>query len=165
MLEQNIQDILNAGIGLFKAGEESLQSALGAVQSAFEDLKTKGATDESDVALKIREVLDNSIKGVQEISSQAEANLNKVVSEAQKNYAQVLDQAKQLVGDERIADLNDRFEDLASFVKERSDEMNSVASNFAETVKEKAGDLVDSAKDLADKAKTGSKPASSTNAV
>ncbi|MCB1174873.1 MAG: YtxH domain-containing protein [Leptospiraceae bacterium] len=148
MIEKSIQDILNASIGLFKAGEENLQSALSAVQTAFEDLKTKGASDSSEVAGKLREVLDNSIKNVQDVSTQVEDNMNKILEEARKSYDQIIEQAKQLIGDERIQDLNDRFEDLAAFVKEKSEEMNSIASNFAETVKEKAGDLVDSAKDM-----------------
>ena len=32
MLEKNLQDILNAGIGLFKAGEENFQAALRAIE-------------------------------------------------------------------------------------------------------------------------------------
>lgn len=152
MLEQNIKDILNAGIGLFKSGEENLQSTIQAVQAAFEDLKTRGAADSSEASQKIREVLDNSIKGFQDISTQTEENMNRVLQEAQKSYSQVLDQVKQVIGDERIQDLNDRFEDLAGFVKNKANDMAQAANSFADTVKEKAEDVVETAKDVASKA-------------
>jgi len=120
MLEKNLQDILNAGIGLLKAGEENFQTALKNVEKVFNELKTKGASDSSESALKIREVLENTIRGVKDVQSKAESNFSMILAEAQKNYAQVLEQVKKVVGDERIRDLNSKMDELASYVKQRA---------------------------------------------
>lgn len=128
MLEKSLQDVLNAGLGLLKEGEKGFQSALESVARAFEDLKSKGAEDHSAAAQKIREVLDNTIRGVKDVSSTAEENFNRVLEEARKNYGQILEQARTVVGEERISDLNSRFEDLAKFIQEKTGDVAHKAS-------------------------------------
>ncbi len=119
-LEKGIQDILNAGIGLFRAGQANFADALKKAEAQFEDMKKKGSMDNSQAALKVREVLENTIRGVKDVSSKAEANFNVVLAEAQKNYTQVLDQIKQLVGEERIKDVNSKIEELAAMLKQKT---------------------------------------------
>ncbi|MCR9142768.1 MAG: hypothetical protein NXI24_10995 [bacterium] len=127
MLEKSLQDVLNVGLGLLKEGEKGFQAALESVAKAFEDLKSKGADDTSESAQKIREVLDNTIRGVKDVSSTAEENFNRVLEEARKNYGQILEQARTVVGEERISDLNTRFEELAKFVQEKTDDIKKQA--------------------------------------
>ncbi len=138
MLEKNLQDILNAGIGLFKEGEKNFQAALEAVGKTFEELKQRGAADGSESAQKVREALENTIRGVKDVSTQAEQNFNKILAEAEKNYAQLLEQVQGVIGDERIKDVNARFEELAKFVKEKADDVTAQAQGFADSVKETA---------------------------
>ena len=146
-LEKTIQDILNAGIGLFKASEENFNQALGQVEKVFEELRTKGASDNSEAAVKIREVLENTIKGVKDISSQAESNFSNILEEAQKNYAQVLEQIQATVGEDRIKDMSSKIEELSSYiktqvdtageqVKEAANQATTAATNAANTAKE-----------------------------
>lgn len=134
MLEKNIQDILNAGIGLFKVGEQNFQTAIQAVTKTFEELKTKGASDNSEAAQKIREVLDNTIKGLNDVSSKAQENFNTLMAEAQKNYAQLTEQLKTVVGEERIRDVNVRFDELAAFIKDKAGQVSASANTFASQV-------------------------------
>ncbi|HBS05268.1 MAG TPA: hypothetical protein DEA96_09900 [Leptospiraceae bacterium] len=146
MNNQQLQDLVNAGIGLYKAGEENLQGFLSTLQKSFEDLKSKGAQDSSDTAAKLRESLDQTIKGVKDVSEKAEGNLKAVLEEAKKNYSQVFDQIKNFVGEERIADLNTRINELSTLIQER-----------AETItKQGAGES---------KSKPAAKPAASTTSV
>jgi len=119
MIEKNLQDILNAGIGLFKAGEENFKTAVANLEKSFTELKSKGASDNSDAAIKIREILENTLRSAKEVQSKAETNLNTFLSEAQKNYAQVLEQVKKVVGEERIRDLNTKIEELNTLVKQK----------------------------------------------
>ncbi|MEQ9366593.1 MAG: hypothetical protein RIF32_20300 [Leptospirales bacterium] len=128
MLEKSLQDVLNVGLGLLNEGEKGFQAALESVAQAFEDLKSKGADDTSESAQKIREVLDNTIRGVKDVSSTAEENFNRVLEEARKNYGQILEQARTVVGEERISDLNTRFEELAKFVQEKTGDIKKQAS-------------------------------------
>lgn len=117
MLEKSIHDILNAGLGLFKAGEENFKSAFVDLEKTFEELKKRGNEDNSEVAVKIREVLDNTIKGIKEVSDRTESSFSQVMSEVQKNYEQILEQIKRLVGEERIRDLNSKLEELTEYIK------------------------------------------------
>lgn len=136
MLEKSLQDVLNAGLGLLKEGEKGFQNALETVSQAFEDLKSRGADDTSEAAQKIREVLDNTIRGVRDVSTQAEANFNQILEEARKNYGQILEQARTVVGEERISDLNGRFEELAKFVQEKAGDLGEQAARVKESVKD-----------------------------
>lgn len=117
MLEKNIQDILNAGIGLFKSGEENFKTALGNVEKTFEELKARGEGDNSEAAVKIREVLENTIRSIKEVTDKTESNFSQVLDIAQRNYQQVLEQITKLVGEERVRDLNARMEELAEYIK------------------------------------------------
>ena len=119
MIEKNLQDILNAGIGLFKSGEENFKTAVVNLEKAFNDMKSKDASDNSDAAIKIREILENTLRSAKDVQSKAEQNLNVFMTEAQKNYSQVLDQVKKVVGEERICDLNTKIDKLTSLVKQR----------------------------------------------
>ena len=165
-LEKTIQDILNAGIGLFKASEENFTQALGQVEKIFEELRDKGASDQSESAVKIREVLENTIKGVKELSGQAEVNFNRVLEEAQKNYAQVLEQIQQVAADERIKDLNSKIEELSGYIKTQFDGASeqvktaaeqataaatTAANQATETVKTAAGQATETVKTAAKK--------------
>lgn len=159
-LEKTIQDILNAGIGLFKASEENFNQALAQVEKVFEELRTKGASDQSEAAIKIREVLENTIKGVKDISSQAETNFTRVLEEAQKNYAQVLDQIQAAVGEERIKDMSAKIEELSGYIKTQVDtageQVKSAASQATAAASNAANQAKEAAKSAADKA-TGKK--------
>lgn len=128
MLEKNIQDILNAGIGLFKAGEENFKSALANVEKSFEEMKSKGATDNSEAAVKIREVLDNTIRSIKDVSERADSTFATVVAEAQKNYEQVLVQLKGVLGEERMRDLNSKIEELTDYLKKTAADIQGQAT-------------------------------------
>ncbi|MBL8022315.1 MAG: chemotaxis protein [Leptospirales bacterium] len=119
MIEKNLQDILNAGIGLFKAGESNFKTAVANLEKSFTELKNKGAADNSDAAIKIREILENTLRSAKDVQSKAETNLNAFLAEAQKNYAQVIEQAKKVVGEERIRDLNTKIDELNVLVKQK----------------------------------------------
>ncbi len=119
MIEKNLQDVLNAGIGLFKSGEENFKTAVANLEKTFNDMKNKGASDNSDAAIKIREILENTLRSAKDVQAKAEQNLNVFMAEAQKNYAQVLEQVKTVVGEERIRDLNTKIDELTTLVKQR----------------------------------------------
>jgi flagellar biosynthesis chaperone FliJ len=137
-MSKQLQDLVNAGIGLYKAGEENLQGFLKTLQSAFEDLKSKGAQDSSETAAKLRASLEQTIKGVQDVSVKAEGNLKVILDEAKKNYEQVFEQIKAFVGEERIKDLNTRIDELGKLIKERADGISGQPTGAAQAKAPKA---------------------------
>ncbi len=66
-MQPNLQDILNAGIGLVLSSDEAARNLISQAQKGFEDLKNKGAADYSDAAIKARQVLSDTLRaaGVQ----------------------------------------------------------------------------------------------------
>lgn len=58
----NFQDVLNAGIGMVRASDEFVQKAVVEAQKNFEDLKNKGASDNSDTAIRARQVLADALR-------------------------------------------------------------------------------------------------------
>jgi predicted RNA-binding Zn ribbon-like protein len=119
MIEKNLQDVLNAGIGLFKSSEENFKVAVSNLEKTFNDMRNKGAADNSDAAIKIREILENTLRSAKDVQAKAEQNLNVFMAEAQKNYTQVLEQVKKVVGEERIRDLNTKIDELTTLVKQK----------------------------------------------
>ncbi|HMU85289.1 MAG TPA: hypothetical protein PKE49_09365 [Leptospiraceae bacterium] len=119
MIEKNLQDVLNAGIGLFKSSEENFKVAVSNLEKTFNDMRNKGAADNSDAAIKIREILENTLRSAKDVQAKAEQNLNVFMAEAQKNYSQVLEQVKKVVGEERIRDLNTKIDELTTLVKQK----------------------------------------------
>lgn len=63
-MQPNLQDILNAGIGLVLAADEAARNAVSSAQKGFEDLKNKGAADYSDAAIKARSILQDTLRAV-----------------------------------------------------------------------------------------------------
>lgn len=138
MNNRHIQDILNFGIGLFKAGEENLQSVFEQIQSAFNKLKEKGEQDASATAVRLHDFVSGAVAGLKDLSNQAEQNLSNLMKEAQNNYSHVLDQINHVIGEQRVRDLNTRVEQLADLVKNRTNEMISEA----EKLTQQAGDTI-----------------------
>lgn len=131
----NMQDFLNAGLGLWKAGEESFRESREKVERAFSELKSKGAEDTSAGAEKIREALENTVRGVKDVSHQAEGNLGKALEEAKKNYSQVMDQLHNFVGEERVRDLNVRINELATLIRKDESEQGPPQTNAVSSEK------------------------------
>ncbi|MBW7858744.1 MAG: hypothetical protein H3C43_10750, partial [Leptonema sp. (in: Bacteria)] len=82
----SIHDILNAGLGLYNEGEKRLKDALQSLQNGYSELKSKGEQDQSKEAEKLRQSLDQTIRGIRQISTGAEERLQSLVKEAAKNY-------------------------------------------------------------------------------
>ena len=100
----------------------------------------------SESAVKLREVLENTIRGVKDVTTQAEENFNKVLAEAQKNYAQVFEQVKTVVGEERLNDLNSKIEELSGYIKTQVAGAQTAAAGVAEKAKTAASNVASSVK-------------------
>ncbi len=71
MMEKILHDILNAGIALFRSGEDTVATAVKDVQKSFDDLKDKGAADTSEAAVQLRKILDDVVTQVNDIGNKA----------------------------------------------------------------------------------------------
>jgi len=114
VLDNNIKDLVNAGIGLFKTGEENLQGLFTQAEKIFREMRDRGAEDGTDAAQQLRDILDNALSNLQNIADWN--NFSFLAEELQKKAAPILRQLTSFLGEERIADLNSRFDELKSYI-------------------------------------------------
>ncbi|MBL8021586.1 MAG: hypothetical protein JNM27_18085 [Leptospirales bacterium] len=118
-MEKILQDILNAGIALFRAGEGTVQNAVKEVQRTFEQLKEKGAQDNSEQAVKLRKLLDDIVHQSSGLSGKAGTAYTDALTQLEQLYANVLDQIKKLVPPERINEIKDKMEELSRVIQQK----------------------------------------------
>ena len=85
-------DIVNAGIALFRSGEEKLRVSIGDLDKLYADLKSKGELDQSEQAQKVRELLNKTITEAQDAIQKTNANYSEVVGKLQVNYQNLIQQ-------------------------------------------------------------------------
>lgn len=121
----SIHDILNAGIGLYKEGEKGFHQVLQHLLASYDKLRRQGAADQSETAERLRQSLDQTITGIRQISSTAEARLQALLKEAGNNYEQLLSglegqiEAIKKQGEKGMDDMKGRMETLAESLKEQ----------------------------------------------
>ena len=119
-MEKILPDILNGGIALFRAGEGTVQNAVKEVQRTFEQLKEKGAQDNSEQAVKLRKTLDDIVHQTSGLSSKAGAAYSDALAQIEQLYKNVGDQIQKLVPPERINEVKDKIEELTRVIQQRA---------------------------------------------
>lgn len=78
-LETQVTDVVNTGLGILKAGEETVTKAISDVEKGLRDavanaektlgeLKARGAADFSDPAMKTREVFATAARNIEALA-------------------------------------------------------------------------------------------------
>ncbi len=119
-MEKVLHDVLNAGIALFRAGEDTFKNAAKEVTRTYEELKSKGATDTSEPAVKLRQLLDKVVTQVNEIQVKADSNLKDVFSQVDAQYKQIVDQIQKMVPADQMNQIKDKIEELRAAIKEKT---------------------------------------------
>lgn len=118
-MEKILHDVLNAGIALFRAGEDSLSNAVKEVQRTFDELKEKGAADSSEAAVQLRKALDDVVQQANELAGKADSTYTDSLKQLEGLYANVVEQIKNIVPEDRITELRDKIDELSKVIKER----------------------------------------------
>ncbi len=85
-MEKLIQDVVNAGIAVFKNGESGLKNGIADLEKLFNDLKAKGETDKSEQANKIRELLNKTIRDAKDVLGKADSSYKEIIGGLQTNF-------------------------------------------------------------------------------
>ncbi len=91
-MEKLVMDVVNAGIALFRAGEEKLKTSVVDLEKLYVELKSKGELDQSEASQKIRELLNKTVSEANEAINKTNANYGEIVSKLQANYESILAQ-------------------------------------------------------------------------
>ncbi|MCZ8157325.1 MAG: hypothetical protein O9264_14460 [Leptospira sp.] len=88
-MEKLVMDVVNAGIALFRSGEEKLKTAVIDLDKVYNELKSKGELDKSPESQKIRDLLSKTISDAQEAIGKTNASYEEIVTKLQANYQSI----------------------------------------------------------------------------
>ncbi|GBF49709.1 hypothetical protein LPTSP4_12250 [Leptospira ryugenii] len=88
-MEKLVMDVVNAGIALFRSGEEKFKAAVVDLEKVYNELKAKGELDKSPESQKIRDLLSKTITDAQDAIGKTNASYEEVVAKLQANYQSI----------------------------------------------------------------------------
>ena len=118
-MEKVLHDILNAGIALFRSGEDSVTSAVKEVQRTYDALKEKGAADTSEPAVQLRKALDDVVTQVNDLSTKAGAAYADSLAKLEVEYKKVAVQVEKLVPQDQVAEIRAKIDELTKVIREK----------------------------------------------
>jgi Spy/CpxP family protein refolding chaperone len=96
-MEKILMDLVNARIAVFKSGEGKLKSAVTDLEKLYEELKLKGASETSEDAQKLRDLLNKTVADSKSAINQANASYEEVLTKVKDNYTNLSAQIETMV--------------------------------------------------------------------
>ncbi|MBR30580.1 MAG: hypothetical protein CMN77_04660 [Spirochaetaceae bacterium] len=122
-MEKILHDVLNAGIALFRAGEDSVNNAIKEVQRTFDELKSKGAADNSEPAVQLRKVLDDIVAQANDLNQKTGDAYNQALTQLQDLYNKATVEIEKIVPEERVNEIKDKIEELTNVINSKVNEL------------------------------------------
>ncbi|ASP41288.1 chemotaxis protein [Leptospira interrogans] len=116
-MEKQFLDVLNAGLGLIKASQEGLGKAKAVLEKTYMELVTKGASDNSEATVKIRETVDNVINDIKEVTSVAAKNYEESRAKIIENYNKITEEFKIKIPEGQIEAVKAKINEVAEAIK------------------------------------------------
>ena len=116
-MEKTIVDILNAGIGLMHAGKEGLDKAKVDLEKAYSEISAKGAQDNSEPSVKLREAVDKIIADIKEFSTVAGKNYEETRSKIIENYNQIVEQINTSMPEGKIDEIKVKIDEIVASIQ------------------------------------------------
>ncbi|MFN3604391.1 MAG: phasin-related domain-containing protein [Leptonema sp. (in: bacteria)] len=123
-LQKTLNDLLNVGIGFFKASEENVKKAMSEFEKIYEDLKQKGATENSELVSNLRKNLDDIVKQLNELNSKANQTFSDVSKQINQNYQKLAQEIEKIVPKEQLEQFKAKLEELNSTIQNKIDEFS-----------------------------------------
>ncbi len=127
-MEKILHDVLNAGIALFRSGEDTVGNAVKEVQRTYDELKEKGASDTSEAAVKLRKLLDDVVSQANELNSKAGTAYGDALAQLEEQYKAVVAQVEQMIPQDRVQEVKDKIEELTNVAKAKLEELRGGGS-------------------------------------
>ncbi|TGL62988.1 phasin-related domain-containing protein [Leptospira sarikeiensis] len=116
-MEKSLMDILNAGIALFQSGEDKLKSSLSDLDKAYQELKNKGAGNQSEQANRLRDLIQKTVMDAQEKLLNANESSRAVISQLKDNFEKISVQIDESLPEEFKAKAKSAIEELKKLTK------------------------------------------------
>ncbi|MEQ8353355.1 MAG: hypothetical protein RH862_17910 [Leptospiraceae bacterium] len=122
-MDKILHDVLNAGIALFRAGEDSVNNAIKEVQRTFDELKAKGAADNSEPAVQLRKVLDDIVAQANDLNQKTGDAYGQALTQLQDLYNKATVEIEKIVPEERVNEIKDKIEELSTVINSKISEL------------------------------------------
>ncbi|PJZ71324.1 chemotaxis protein [Leptospira perolatii] len=128
-MEKQILDILNAGLGVLKTGQEGLEKAKAEFNKSFQELAAKGAADNSEASVRVREFVDKLLNEAKELSTAAGKSYEDARVKIVEQYNKVTEEVKKIVPPEQIEAFKAKLTEVAETVKKAVPSQKSATAN------------------------------------
>lgn len=123
-LQKALNDLLNVGIGFFKASEESVKKAVNEFEKIYEELKQKGASENSELVANLRKNLDDIVKQLNELNTKANQTFTDISKQINENYQKIAQEIEKLVPKEQLEQFKSKLEELNSTIQSKISEFS-----------------------------------------
>ena len=130
-MEKILHDILNAGIALFRAGEDTVNNAIKEVQRTFDELKAKGADDNSESAVRLRKILDDIVAQANDLNQKTGDAYGQALTQLQDLYNKATVEIEKIVPEERVNEIKDKIEELSNVINSKINELRGGGASSA----------------------------------
>lgn len=113
-------DVVNAGIALFRSGEDKIKVAVTDFEKKFEELKAKGELDQSEQAKKLRDLLNKTIVDAKEVINKTNSSYGDVVSKLQTNFQSIQTQIETSIPQDVKDRAKNALEELKKLVSQKT---------------------------------------------
>ena len=134
-IKEELEKLLNLSIGLIRTGEQSFKTSVKSILASLENIKEKGAVDNSQEAKNIKEALEKSIVGIEHFSDQVQINFQKITTEFQSIYSQVSDRLEGFLGKDEHDKIKKKIVDFYESTQSKTQEIHKNALNLLDRIK------------------------------
>lgn len=122
-LQKTVQNLLNAGIGLYKVSEENLKRAITEFDKVYEELVQKGQQENSEMITNLRKNIDDIVKQIEDLNTKASQTLEDVSKQIQDNYQKLIAEIEKNLPKEQIDQIRSKVEEFIGNIQNQIQEV------------------------------------------
>ncbi len=128
-MENSVKEILNLGIGIYKVGEETVQTSLTSAGSFFNEIKFKGETNTSEQANQLRELVNKALRDLSQIETNAKTSYEEFSNNLNSKYNEIATQIDGNIPDSVKENIQAALDQIKTFLENvQPAESNTVAA-------------------------------------
>jgi len=117
--EKNLEDILNAGIAIFRSTEKSFKAMTAELKKSFNELKEKGAADTSKEAEAARKMVEELTEKIENLESTTKTAYSEALKNFETTAKSIQEQVTRVVPAEKISRIQERVDELLDAIRAR----------------------------------------------
>ncbi|TGK06250.1 hypothetical protein EHO60_16845 [Leptospira fletcheri] len=111
-MEKVLMDILNAGIAAFQSGEGKIKQSVHDLEKLYEELRAKGAQNQSEQANRLRDLIQKTITDAQSKLQSANSETTAIYQQLKENFQKISSQVNEILPEDLKAKAKSAIEEL-----------------------------------------------------